>query len=228
MDYDFPAEPRRSSWLRTTLGGVILLGLLFGIALAAWYGGDQLGQDSSKAAVYLGLSFMLVAVGGGIAYTCWRIGRLLISLERELHASVDSVLPLAQKAGVSMDTVNVQLQKVDIIMDSAIDVASSVDTTVRSVSTAITEPIRAVSGVFAGMSGAMTGFRSRLDDDGDGDGDDEVRDDSDVPDSAQPDSPSDPVTGGGPAIYPFDIDDQLDAEADAYPHHSYSRDWDDV
>lgn len=177
---------RRGSWGRTVANGVILLVLLCAIAVGAWLGGDELGTESAKAAVFLGLSFLLVAVGAGTAYVCWRIGRFLLATERELHATVDGVLPLMGKAGVSMDTVNVQLQKVDMIMDSAVDVAESVDTVVRSVSTAITEPVRAVSGLFAGLSGAMTGFRTRLDDD-------------ETPDDSWP-----------------DIDEQLDADADRY------------
>jgi hypothetical protein len=81
--------------------------------------------------------------------------------------------------------------------------------------------------VFAGVSGAMTGFRSRLDDDDQ---------DETVPDSAQPHPPAgepssqtqaDPVTGGGPQYEDYDIDDHLDAEADAYTGRFYARNWDD-
>jgi hypothetical protein len=66
------------------------------------------------------------------------------------------------KAGVSMDRVNDQLGKVDLMMDSAVDMADALDSTVRAVSHAVTEPVRAVSSTVAGAAEAARSFRDRV------------------------------------------------------------------
>lgn len=127
----------------------------------------------AKAIMWLGLALLFVLAGVGAAYVLWRLGRILRRAERELHRTVDGVVPLMAKAGVSMDRVNDQLGKVDVMMDSAVDMTEALDTTVRAVSHAVTEPVRAVSTTLAGATEAARSFRDRLSDD---DGRDAVED----------------------------------------------------
>ena len=59
-----------------------------------------------------------------------------------------------------MDRVNGQLDKVDLITDSAVDAAESADTAVRAVSMAITRPVQIVSGFAAGVSYGAADFKA--------------------------------------------------------------------
>jgi hypothetical protein len=48
---------------------------------------------------------------------------------------------------------------VDLVTDSAVDAADSVDTAVRAVSLAITRPVQKLSGLFAGVAHGVAAFR---------------------------------------------------------------------
>ena len=67
------------------------------------------------------------------------------------------------KAGGTVDRVNDQLDKLDTVTDSAVSMADSADTAVRAVSTAITTPVKKVSGFASGLSHGVSAFRSRRD-----------------------------------------------------------------
>ena len=100
----------------------------------------------------LGLAYMLVRLGG----TFGRLSSFIKGAERD-------VLPVAVKAGGTVDRVNDQLDKLDTVTDSAVAMADSADTAVRAVSTAITTPVKKVSGLAAGISHGFSAFRSRHD-----------------------------------------------------------------
>jgi hypothetical protein len=114
--------------------------------------------------MWIGLTFLFVVGGAGFAYALWRVGRLLRAVEVDLHRTVDEVVPVIGKAGTSVDTINDQLGKVDLMLDSAVDMTESIDTAVRAVSIAVTEPIKKVSGTMAGMTEAVASFRDRMGD----------------------------------------------------------------
>lgn len=122
----------------------------------------MLDGDTAKAIMWLGLALLFALAGLGLAYVLWRTGRILRRAERDLHRTVDGVVPIIAKAGVSMDRVNDQLGKVDVMMDSAVDMTEALDTTVRSISHAVVEPVRAVSSTFAGAAEAARSFRQRV------------------------------------------------------------------
>jgi hypothetical protein len=67
------------------------------------------------------------------------------------------------KAGGTVDRVNAQLDKLDVVTDSAVSMADSADTAVRAVSTAITTPVKKVSGFAAGVSHGFSAYRARHD-----------------------------------------------------------------
>src|SRR5665809_144777 len=84
----------------------------------------------------LGLAYMLVRLGG----TFGRLSSFISGTERDL-------LPVIVKAGGTVDRVNDQIVKLDVVTDSAVSMADSADTAVRAVSTAITTPVKKVTDV---------------------------------------------------------------------------------
>lgn len=89
----------------------------------------------------LGLAYMLVRLGG----TFSRLSSFIRGTEREL-------LPVITKTGGTVDRVNAQLDKMDHVTDSAVDMAESADTAVRAVTFAIQKPVTKVSGLAAGLT----------------------------------------------------------------------------
>src|SRR5437879_12354951 len=100
----------------------------------------------------LGLAYMLVRLGG----TFGRLSSFLRGTERDL-------LPVFVKAGGTVDRVNDQLDKLDVVTDSAVSMAESADTAVRAVSTAITTPVKKATGVASGISHALAAVRAKRD-----------------------------------------------------------------
>jgi uncharacterized protein YoxC len=95
---------------------------------------------------------MLVRLGGTFA----RLSSLIKGTERDF-------LPVVQKAGGTVDRVNDQLDKLDVVTDSAVGMAESADTAVRAVSTAITTPVKKVTGLAAAISHGTSALKSRRD-----------------------------------------------------------------
>jgi uncharacterized protein YoxC len=102
--------------------------------------------------VALGLTYLLVRLGG----TVGRLSSFLQGLERE-------VLPVINQAAGTMERVNAQLDKLDRVTDSAVDVADSVDTAVRAVTLALTRPVQKISGLAAGIAHGLASLRVRRD-----------------------------------------------------------------
>lgn len=128
--------------------------------------------EQAKAIMWLGLAVLFVVGGLALVYVSWRLGRLLRGVEGELHRTVDGVVPLMTRAGTSMDQVNRQLGKVDVMMDSAVDMVDAVDTSVRAVSHAVVEPVKVAGSAVAGAGAALRSFRVRMLGDDDGESED--------------------------------------------------------
>jgi uncharacterized protein YoxC len=100
----------------------------------------------------IALAVFLLAVGFALAYLFIRMARTTDSVTDLIKGTEREVLPVIEKVGGSVDRINVQLDKVDQVTDSAVDAADNVDTAVRAVSMAITKPVQKVSGFAAGVS----------------------------------------------------------------------------
>ena len=111
----------------------------------------------------LALAVFLFAVGISLAYFFVRLAGTAGEVSTFIRGAGDSALPVIDKVGGSVDRVNVQLDKVDKITDSAVDAADSADTAVRAVSLAITRPVQKVSGFAAGVSFGAADFKARRD-----------------------------------------------------------------
>jgi hypothetical protein len=113
--------------------------------------------------VDVALAVFLLAVGLALAYALLRLGATFARLSAFIRGAQDEILPVIEKVGGSVDRVNVQLEKVDRITDSAVDAADSVDTAVRAVSMAVTRPVQKVSGFAAGVSFGAADFKAKRD-----------------------------------------------------------------
>ena len=109
------------------------------------------------------LAFFFVGGGLALAYMLVRMGGTFARLSSFIKGSERDLLPVIVKAGGTVDRVNDQLDKLDVVTDSAVSMADSADTAVRAVSTAITMPVKKVTGLAAGVSHGLAAFRARRD-----------------------------------------------------------------
>ncbi len=109
------------------------------------------------------LAAFFIASGAGLLYLFIRMGGTFARLSSFVKGSERDLLPVIVKAGGTVDRVNDQLDKLDVVTDSAVSMADSADTAVRAVSTAITTPVKKVSGFASGVSHGVSAFRSRRD-----------------------------------------------------------------
>jgi hypothetical protein len=107
------------------------------------------------------LAVFFVATGLGLAYMLVRLGGTFARLSSLIRGTERDFLPVLQKAGGTVDRVNDQLDKLDVVTDSAVDMAESADTAVRAVSTAITTPVKKVSGLAAAIAHGAGAFKER-------------------------------------------------------------------
>jgi len=96
-------------------------------------------------------AFFLVAVGLALAYLFFRAGETLKRLSSLIKGTERDLLPVITKVGGSVDRVNGQLDKLDVVTDSAVDAVDSVDTAVRAASFAVTTPVKKTTGFIAGV-----------------------------------------------------------------------------
>jgi len=108
----------------------------------------------------LALAVFLLAVGLALAYLLVRLAGTVDRLSSLVKGVEESAIPVITKVGGSVDRVNGQLDKVDLITDSAVDAADSADTAVRALSMAVTRPVQIVSGFAAGLSYGLADLRA--------------------------------------------------------------------
>jgi uncharacterized protein YoxC len=111
--------------------------------------------------LWIALSAFLVLVGLGLVYVLFRLGGTIRRLTSFIQGLEMEVVPLVHKAGGTVDRVNLQLDKLDQVTNSAVDAADSVDTAVRAVSLAITRPVQKLSGFAEGIAHGLAALRTR-------------------------------------------------------------------
>ena len=111
-------------------------------------------------------AFFLVVVGIGLIYALVRLGGTLGSAEKLLTDVDTEVVPLLKQATETLDGVNTELDKVDVVMSSVVDVTEKVDQTTRVVESAITVPAKKAAAFGAGVSQAVSSFFNRGSDSG--------------------------------------------------------------
>ena len=113
--------------------------------------------------LWICLSVFLVLVGLTLAYLLIRLSGSAARLTKFLKGLEESVVPLVTKTGGTIDRVNLQLDKVDLVTDSAVSAADSADTAIRAVSLTITRPVQKLSGLAKGISQGAAAFVARRD-----------------------------------------------------------------
>jgi len=108
-------------------------------------------------------AFFLVAVGLGLAYLFFRAGETLKRLSSLIRGTERDLLPVITKVGGSVDRVNGQLDKLDVVTDSAADAVDSVDTAVRAASFAVTTPVKKATGWTAGVRHGAASLKAHRD-----------------------------------------------------------------
>jgi uncharacterized protein YoxC len=111
--------------------------------------------------LWIALSAFLVLVGLALAYMLVRLAATIRRVASLVQGLEQEVLPLINKAGGTVDRVNAQLDKVDLVTTSAVDAADSLDTAVRAVTIALTRPVTKVSGLAAGLAHGLAALRMR-------------------------------------------------------------------
>jgi hypothetical protein len=123
--------------------------------------GVQLLAASAGDIARYALAVFLLAVGLGLGYAFVRLGGTFARLSSFIYGTERELLPVIHKVGESVDMVNGQLEKVDRVTDSAVDMADSADTAVRAVSFAIVRPVQKVSGLAAGLTHGIATLKAR-------------------------------------------------------------------
>ena len=112
---------------------------------------------------WAGLAFFLLMLGVGLAYLSFRLGETLKRLSALIRGAEEELVPVISKVGGSVDRVNGQLDKLDVVTDSAVDAVDSVDTAVRAVSFAVTTPVKKATGWTAGLRHGAASLRRHRD-----------------------------------------------------------------
>jgi hypothetical protein len=112
---------------------------------------------------WIALAAFLVLVGVGLFYFLFRLGETLGQVTKTVGHTEAEILPVINKAGGTLDRVNRELDKVDVMTTSATDAVKAADTAVRTVSGAITYPVQKLAGLTAAIRYGISSFLSGRD-----------------------------------------------------------------
>ena len=109
----------------------------------------------------LALSIFLIVTGLGLSYLFLRMAGVFGRLGSSLTRITDEVVPILNKAQTTVDGVNLELARVDEIMKTAVGATKGAEKTVQTVSSAVTSPVRKLTGLAAGAREAVATLRAR-------------------------------------------------------------------
>jgi hypothetical protein len=122
-----------------------------------------LADTTAVDVLWIALSVFFIVVALGLAYLFFRLAGAVGRLSGFIRGLELELLPVIHKVGGTIDRTNQQLDKVDLVTDSAVDVAESVDTAVRAVTMAVTRPVQRISGLAAGITHGFASLLARRD-----------------------------------------------------------------
>ena len=93
----------------------------------------------------------------------WRLGVLFSQLRSTVQHTEEEVLPVINKSGGTLDRVNRELDKVDMMTDSAVEAVTAVDRAIRAVSALVTAPVEALAGLAAAVRHGVSSFLTHRD-----------------------------------------------------------------
>lgn len=109
----------------------------------------------------LALSIFLVVTGLGLAYVFLRMAGVFARLGTSVTRVTDEVVPLLNRAQSTIDGVNLELARVDEMMQTAVNATKGAEKTVQTVSSAVTAPVRKLTGLAAGVRQSVATLRAR-------------------------------------------------------------------
>ena len=109
----------------------------------------------------LALSIFLVLTGVGLAYLFVRMAGVFARLGTSVTRVTDEVVPILNKTQTTVDGVNLELLRVDEIMKTAVGATKGAERTVQTVSSAVTMPVRKITGLAAGAREAVATLKAR-------------------------------------------------------------------
>lgn len=109
----------------------------------------------------LALSIFLILTGVGLAYLFVRMANVFGRLGVSVTRVTDEVVPILNKAQTTVDGVNLELLRVDEMMKTAVGATKGAERTVQTVSSAVTKPVRKLTGMAAGAREAVATLRAR-------------------------------------------------------------------
>jgi hypothetical protein len=109
----------------------------------------------------LALSIFLILTGIALAYLFLRMAGVFARLGVSVTRITDEVVPILNKTQSTVDGVNLELARVDEIMVTAVGATKGAERTVQTVSSAITTPVRKLTGAAAGAKEAVATLRAR-------------------------------------------------------------------
>ncbi len=109
----------------------------------------------------LALSIFLILTGVGLAYLFLRMAGVFQRVGVSVTRITDEVVPILNKAQTTVDGVNLELMRVDEMMKTAVGATKGAEKTVQTVSSAVTKPVRKLTGLAAGAREAVATLRAR-------------------------------------------------------------------
>ena len=114
--------------------------------------------STSSVVLRYAAAFFFVVVAVGMLWALLRTARVLKRFSTLLTDFDKEVMPLINKAGTTVDTVNDELARVNEITQVVVDMAQKAENVVGGVESVIAKPARMVAALVAGLSQAVASF----------------------------------------------------------------------
>jgi hypothetical protein len=109
----------------------------------------------------LALSIFLIVTGLGLAYLFLRMAEVFQRLGSALTRLTDDLVPILSRAQTTVDGVNLELARVDEMMKTAVGATKGAEKTVQTVSSAVTTPVKKLTGIAAGARESVATLKAR-------------------------------------------------------------------
>ena len=113
--------------------------------------------------LWICLSIFLIIVGLALSVMLWRLGSTAQRLTSLLGGVEEKALPLIEEVNGTVERMNEQLDKADVVTTSAVDAVSAVDRSVRMVAGAVSWPVRKLSSFTTGVRYGSASLRTEQD-----------------------------------------------------------------
>jgi hypothetical protein len=105
------------------------------------------------------LAFFLIAIGLTLGYAFLRLAGVLSRVSSLVKGVEQELVPVINKAGGSIDRVNDQLDKLDVVTDSAVGAVESIDSVLRAIAGAVKLPAKKLAALTAGLVHGLAAFK---------------------------------------------------------------------